>query len=189
MKKSTELFIGQFVYPLLIVVITGGMGVLLSKIITGNWFTYFERLKSIYWLLIVGVIVLFFIIRIILDIRLKTAQSNIYAGPIRQDNYDYQEIDEITYASVVWPIMRRVYGPYVQVPEPSPDELVIDLPPRCPKCRTDLEQKKAFWGYYKLSCPRGDFHKRRWKSYHLMKESVQRIVCGNFRNALRNTNN
>jgi hypothetical protein len=187
MRKSIELFLGHFLYPLLVILVTATVSAIVSKVQTGNWFTYFQWLISIYGLVAIGLILVAWAIFVALQIHSATQEANAVSGfaALRNDYIIRREIAEYEYEGVLWRVLALDYGPYVAKEAPSPTDLESEVPPRCPRCKTDLEEIKAYWGYYVWNCPRRDFRKRTWKNFYASKESVQRIIQADFRNYLR----
>lgn len=58
----------------------------------------------------------------------------------------------------------------------SASDVEVKIPPRCPKCKTELEQSKSFWGGRNWKCPRGDFTNKSKKSFYELSESLEKIV-------------
>jgi ribosomal protein L37AE/L43A len=61
-----------------------------------------------------------------------------------------------------------------------PHDLDIDTPPRCPKCETEIEQTRSFWGGYVWKCVKCGFQKRNRESYYREGERAEKIARREF---------
>jgi len=85
------------------------------------------------------------------------------------DYKNYITTTEIDYAGVRW----NVGMPYQGCTNPS--QLRVKIPPRCPRCFTELEQSKSKLRGYVWKCARCNFKKRNNKSYWDERGSVEKI--------------
>jgi Zn ribbon nucleic-acid-binding protein len=71
---------------------------------------------------------------------------------------------ELEHAGVLWtvrvPVPVRGGRTFFDPMSVSSSELNIAIPPKCPNCRTELEEKLRFFGGYKWECIRCGFEKR-----------------------------
>ncbi len=56
---------------------------------------------------------------------------------------------EKDYAGVVWRLRLPIR---TALQNPDPDHLRVDVPPRCPRCKTELEERPHLLGGYTWSC-------------------------------------
>lgn len=126
-----------------------------------DWFNF-----PYIWLLIpISLIVIGIIIIII---RFRQIKSG-YVGGLVFGVHDYPTKYEYDYEGVIWRIGIRDIAM-------SASDVEVKIPPRCPNCKTELEQSKSFWGGRKWKCPRGDFMKKSKKSFFELSESIEKIV-------------
>ena len=91
---------------------------------------------------------------------------------------------EIKLFNAIWEIRAPVppFPPFL--PEQhdfliNPEEIEIVVPPRCLKCRTELEEKEKnffFWKKYKWICISCGFCTNSKESYYIVSDKVKRIV-------------
>jgi len=180
MKKSTELFLAHFLYPLLVIAVLAIGNMIISRINTGDFLTYFSKLRLYHWLLLSFAVFLVFIIGKLTDTSKRNpALSMPSMGPIKSGRPTYRELGEHLYEGVLWPISQRTDLPANVVP--SPEDYRVEVPPRCPTCKTDLDQRKIFGGRIVWSCPRGDFQIVKSSNYNVFQETVQKLVRGELR--------
>ncbi len=93
---------------------------------------------------------------------------------------------EIKLFNAIWEIRAPVPSSPPFLPEQhdfliNPEEIEIVIPPRCPKCRTELEEKERkifFWRKYKWVCVGCGFRTNSKESYYIVSDKVKRIVKG-----------
>ena len=59
-------------------------------------------------------------------------------------------------------------------------DLIVETPPRCPKCNTEISEKYRFWGRWKWYCPACDFSAIARRSYELESADVGKIARSRF---------
>lgn len=94
--------------------------------------------------------------------------------------WGYIDFAEIELFDVKWRIKAPAPAPYsMEGFDPDkvpPGQIDIDTPPRCPKCGTELEEKKNFWGVYNWDCVACGFRTSNNDSYYTVSDKVERIV-------------
>ena len=82
-----------------------------------------------------------------------------------------------SYAGVIW-IVRAPKPSELDLepPEITASDLELETPPRCPKCETEIEQSRSFWGGYVWKCVKCGFHKRNSDSYYREEERARKIA-------------
>jgi ribosomal protein L37AE/L43A len=79
------------------------------------------------------------------------------------------------------PTARRRVTWEVQLPEssltysPSPSDINVEIPPRCPTCKTKLQEKKGLIGY-KWSCINCNFKVNNQDSYYETSKKVKIFI-------------
>jgi len=189
MKKGTELFIGSFIYPLLVAGVMAVFTLMWSKLATGDWLNYLFVVPQYVWLISGGVLLFWLILVAIYKRVRKIRADNIRLGPVMftVPAFGYEEIGEQTYKGVLWTIRVPAQSPWSLTRReiPSPSDIDIGTPPRCPQCKTELEERKTFWGRYLWTCPRCDFSKKNSDSFYTECDRVEKIARRDFREYLR----
>jgi ribosomal protein L37AE/L43A len=96
--------------------------------------------------------------------------------------FGWKNLRELEHAGVLW-IMRVPKGaldmdlppPYGRSASRLLDEVEASFPPRCPKCRTELEERALFMGGFTWRCVACDFRKRNKESYWSEHERAAKI--------------
>jgi|GEM_PF-6383744 len=87
----------------------------------------------------------------------------------------WKNIMDKTHSDVIWivkvPILSGRFAEYRY--EEIPSIVSISTPPRCPKCKTILAERKSFWGDYLWYCPTGDFQKKNKLNFFKESETVR----------------
>jgi ribosomal protein L37AE/L43A len=180
--KIIQFLLQKIVAPLVVGLLTPIIIGIASKINTGDWTKCFGLIPKTLWI-IFGVVIFLWVIIIAIRNRVKQLQE-LDVGPgayyITSDPpFGWVTIGKLNYAGVVW----RVREPASPVPwEPfnssriSPSSIEVEIPPRCPKCETELEESHSFWGGYIWKCVMCGFQKRNRDSYYREKDRVEKIA-------------
>lgn len=188
MKKVTELFVGNYIFAFLASISAIIIASAWSKVATGEWLQYFLTIPRDVWIAIIVVFVCWMICIGVFRRIKRIREEN--AGPgfavIRMPLYGWREIGEYTFKDVVWPIRRPVESRFFEE-SLTPEDIDIGVPPRCTRCRTELEQRKKFWGKYVWSCVGCGFTKKNHDSYYTESQRVEKLVRRDFREQLRRT--
>ena len=182
MKKTTELFVGRFLYPLIVALIIGMAG---SLFFTGSLRNLLQPSLSNVIILMASLILT--ILGFAIHRRLKRIRSNRF-GPmvsvVSTPAFGWMDIGTYTYKGVKWTVQKPAPSPFSSDEglTLSPNEIEVELPPRCPICGTELEEKKRFlWGH-KWFCVGCKFTKVNSESYYTESERVERIIRRDIRN-------
>ena len=86
----------------------------------------------------------------------------------------------LSYAGVTW----RIYYPLMEAVIPPPvvsaENLYVHPTPYCPKCDTELEEKKTFFGKYLWYCCNNDFKKKSKDSFYDLNGKVLKVGKNKF---------
>jgi ribosomal protein L37AE/L43A len=154
---------------------------------TGSWTIWFARIPRAWWI-IAGLFIFVWLLTIAIRKRVKRFRS-LDAGPgisvSRTPLFGWIPIGTLKYAEVLWKI--RAPAPEPMAPwtrlnrsEISPSCIEVEIPPRCPKCETELEQSHSFWGGCIWKCVQCGFQKRNKDSYYKEEERVEKIARRNW---------
>ncbi len=149
-----------------------------SKFSTGDWLVWFSNVPIWIWI-VIGALITAWIIVIAIRRRISKLREDDHS-PIQiisMPDGGWAEAGKIGYAGVYW-IVLAPKNPWYEL-EPkriTARDLDMDTPPRCPKCETEIEQSKSFWGGYVWKCVRCDFQKRNRDSYYREKERALKVV-------------
>jgi len=175
--KKIQFFLDKIIAPLIVAVLAPLLTSVASKLNTGNWFIWFHLIPKIVWL-VFGLLIAGWIIIILILKRVRQLQKSGISGFVITTPYSgWVTIAKLNYVGVLWrarapaPDPRGIYPPTI-----LPSEIEIELPPRCPKCETEIEQSKSFWGGYMWKCFGCGFKKRNLVSYFQEAERAEKIV-------------
>lgn len=149
-----------------------------SKIATGSWFEWFEFLPLWVWFFILALI---FCLPILYK-RYKVVKvyGTSKAWSISVPPYGWDELTRIPYDDVVWVVQRDGRGPDARrlFPrnDPRPSEIRIATPARCPKCVTELKEKRRFFGGFLRYCIKCGFKKRSQESFYDTSKNVELLA-------------
>ena len=176
--KAVNFLLDKIIVPILLaflIPIVTGIG---SKASTGNWLEWFANVPIQVW---ITLIILFALWILVIAIRYRI--KNLHKGshsPVSIITLPYgswRTVGKLTYADVVWIISAPAPPWYELDLKPiNPYDLDINTPPRCPKCETEIEQTKSFWGGYVWKCVKCGFNKRNRESYYREGERVKKIA-------------
>jgi len=139
------------------------------SIITNNdWTTIFYSIPQGIWFFLIIILIIWITT---INIRRK---MYFYSIPFESmPPFGWIDIGEWMYDGVIWKARAPNPGPYhFRDEKPSID---IEYYPRCPKCKTKLEQTDAFL-WYNWNCVRGDFSKRTWNTFSKIRNRVEKVV-------------
>ena len=170
MSRMLDKLLEKLVIPLLLAVLTPVAVALGSKIVSGSWTEWIERVPIPAWI-VFGTAMLLWIAGVLVRKRLKAIrESEIDYMPFGWvPRYGYLEVYELEHAGVSWTVRAPARSPYLRAFYPregsylesfSSSQLDIAIPPKCPKCGTELEEEPRFFGGYKWECIRCGFKKR-----------------------------
>jgi hypothetical protein len=184
MKKILAFLSEHLILPLIVVVLTPFATAIASYLGTGDWFQYFLAAPGWVWYSVAG---FFLIWTLMVIIKKRFRRIREYESPaifrLKEPRWDQVEMFDIPYKSVVWTI---IWDPG-RNPPLIPNNLDINTPAKCPKCNTELSEKKAFWGGYVWSCPYPycTFKKRSSENFFTVSDQVLRIAPRHLRESLK----
>jgi ribosomal protein L37AE/L43A len=148
----------------------------LSKLKTGYWKEWYS--KNNYLLLTVVVISLglWAIFQVVAQ-RMQQVRGEGISMVLTSRNTFLKRIKvgELEHAGVIWDIQvpEPVFvSSYSQWPPIEPSEIEVVTLSRCPKCMTEMEERKAFFSGYIWSCVNCHFSKRNRDSMLVESERV-----------------
>jgi hypothetical protein len=162
MSRMSDKLFDKLLIPLLITVLTPIAAALGSKIVSGSWTEWIEKVPIPAWR-VFGIAMLLWVVVLVYK-RLKAVrESEIgHTTSVVIPPYGWTEVGELEHAGVLWTVCAPAPEPW-ETFDPmsvSSSELNIAIPPKCPKCGTELEEKPRFLGGYKWKCIRCGFKKR-----------------------------
>ncbi len=169
MKNALPPLFEKLFAPLLLVALTPVAAALGAKILTGNWTLWFRE-HSIWT---TSGVVCVLLAATVLYIRRKPAAPAGYSILLGMGGgSNWRKIGEIEHAGVVW----VVEAPDVWHKYELPDRLDVALPPRCPTCKTELEENKRWSGSHVWTCIRCGFKKNNKDSYYSEQERARKVA-------------
>lgn len=179
-KYIFEKLVDNLILPIIVGIILPSVISITSRIQTGSWIQYLKGMPKVVWISFLIFIFLWVIVSLIFKrVRLINAlNSDTYFGFYAIPAYGWITIGEFEYKGLIWNI---------QVPAPSPwrefsaeclylERVEAETPPRCPKCKTEIEQKHSFSGGYIWNCVACGYKKRSRDSYYIEAKRVEKIV-------------
>ena len=169
MSRMLDKLFEKLFIPLVLAVLTPVAAVLGSRIASGSWTEWIERVP-IPARIAFGIVMLLWIAVVLVRKRLKAVrESEIgHTTSVVIPPYGWTEVGELEHAGVLWTVLAPAPEPW-ETFDPmsvSSSRLNIATPPKCPKCRTELEEKPRFSGGYKWECIRCGFKKRNKNDYY-----------------------
>lgn len=161
MKAVVKWLLENIVVPILLIVLAPAITTIVSKVSTDDWFKFFSTTPVVVWAILAIILVPWTMYAI--HHRTKHIQEENWSSkPLRfKPSGGWKSIDTVKYADVIWNVRVPVQASTFRRSEVvTRDALDIEIPPRCPKCGTELEQTKNFWGRYVWKCVNCGFHKR-----------------------------
>lgn len=85
---------------------------------------------------------------------------------------------ELSYVDVIWQIQTHGQSPILgfDLRKVNPSTIEANTPPRCPKCKTELEEESSFWGGYVWRCVQCGYKKRNRKNFYTESDRATRIA-------------
>ena len=174
--KVLEIVQKDILAPVLVAILAPLVVGLFSTLRTGQWSSYFDRIPVGAWAAFAVLVVVWLIYAFVRRRRdeLRQLDSGVSAFVVTTPLYGWRAIMEFSYADVTW----RVRGPR-RTPfddRTLPSEVEVETPPRCPECKTELEQRHRFWGGYLWWCVGCSFRRKSRESYYREPDRAQRIA-------------
>ena len=151
-----------------------------SAINTGNFFNYLSGISIQIWILIfIFSIVIVFIAKLISINR----ENSVYY-PIMNVITDEREVGRISHDGVTWRVMYPRIGGYGDE-KITLSYVTVDYDPLCPKCHTELIEKKAVIGRFRWKCPNCRFSKIKLKNRHMVALEAKKVARMKIENQLK----
>ncbi|ETA68028.1 hypothetical protein MettiDRAFT_1475 [Methanolobus tindarius DSM 2278] len=176
--KTIDFLLKNILAPLIVAFLTPFVISLYSQITTDNWKYLLEQVSFTQMYLFLAVII-FWEMGIILKNRYDTVKrENLKAGALtRHFPIDgYETIFQIQYNGVLWDIRVPKGIDSFLVSSKTVDRIDVKLPPKCPLCKTELEQTRSFIKGYKWKCVSCGFTKRNNDIWHKEAERAKKIA-------------
>ena len=175
--KIIKYLFNNIVSPLIVMILFSlilGVG---SKLDTGDWIKWFVFIPKNIWI-VIGIMFFLWIIIILRLKQIKKSKSGPSFYTITNPLYGWKNIGKLEYAGVLWRL--RAPGPETfknfDPSDVSPSDIEAEIPPRCPKCETELEQSNNFFGGYIWKCVNCGFEKKNKYSYYKESDRVEKIA-------------
>lgn len=160
MKAVGKWLLEHLFLPILLIILTPTIMVIVSKVSTGDSSKLFATTPVVIWVILAIIFIPWTVYAI--HHRIKHIRGENWSlKPLRfKPSGGWKSIDTIEYADVSWNVRVPVQASTFKSREVlTQDDLDIEIPPRCPKCSTELEQTKSFWGWYVWKCVNCGFRK------------------------------
>ena len=166
--------------PVLVTLFAALAAPLISWLKTGSFVEIFKEIPLHIWIFFLLVVIVWFFGTLIskryAKIKLYNS-SSIVIGDVGFSGYDLKTIDEFPYKKVIWEIQHPIASSWMSYsPNFSPENIKITIPPRCPTCRTELEETKSFWGGYKWRCVNCGFKQKNKEDWYTEAQRVKKLA-------------
>jgi len=173
--KIKESLLNNLALPLILAILIPMASALGSLLATGEWITWINFIPWFVWIIFLIIIVIW-TIGILVNKRLKRIRNNRPSIAAVPRVYERYEIGEVSHAGVIWKVYVNYTDPFDSFETTSIKNFDTDSIPRCPECKTELEEQKSFWRGYVWSCPRCGFKKKNKDSRLIESERAAKIA-------------
>ncbi len=164
-EKITQIIINLFILAPLITFFLAGLGSYLAN--GGDFFLWIAAIPVYVWiiLIIISISILIFKRKQEVDISKHDLQERYSYSPdteiLCQAEYGTYTAANVPYDGILWHI-KALNNPSLEMLRgiDKYDSLLIEIPPKCPVCKSDLFERLSFWGGFLWECKRCRFKKR-----------------------------
>ncbi len=179
-------FLSDKIIAPLIVFLLGTLIVMAVSQYTGKWLGAFEPVPN--WFSAAILLALILACAVILRFSQIKKRDSPLMWTLPSAPYGWQPFGQAEYAGVLWdvriprnlekalPYDRRIDYSILDYPDIVADNLDVGTPPKCPKCKTEIEEESRFFGGYTWKCARCGFHKKNKDSYDREADRVLTIA-------------
>jgi hypothetical protein len=170
-------YLKELLLPIIVTIATPIATALSSEIIKGDWLNFFKNIHSVFYSFFIAFILVWITLILIRNRIKRNKEYNMKSNSCSESItiYGYRNISEIILYKVKWKINVPNLGHFENY-EYSPEDIVIDTPPRCPTCGTKLEEQKRIWRGYSWSCVLCDFKVINRDNFNAVKNKVKKIA-------------
>jgi len=179
MSRMLDKLFEKLFIPLVLAILTPVAAVLGSWIVSGSWTEWIERAPIPAWIAFGTVMLLWIAVILVRKRRKAVRESEIDYTPYGWiPPYGWTEVGELEHAGVLWTVRAPAPEPWktFDPTSVSSSELSIATLPKCPKCRTELEEKLRFFGGYRWECICCGFKKRNKDDYDREERRALRLA-------------
>ena len=141
-----------------------------------------DRIKSLptkVWTIFVLALMLWFLVLLgLMRARTIRRRSSFSASVVYVPPFGWEPVAELNHGGVLWTV-RAPKTHFVRIteePRIDPQRLNIQTPPKCPECKTELEEDRAFFGGHLWTCIRCEFRKRNKDDYYKEADRALRML-------------
>ncbi len=186
MRKVSKILLDSILGPLIV----GISGTLIAGVVSwikaGSLANWLEQTHGWMWVLFIFIFIGCFIIALIRKrirgIRECESRRGLYPSVISSP-WGYREVEEIRHAEVIWKILapnpsiiQSAISYEKALSSTAPESIEIDVPPRCPHCKTKLEEKQRIIGGYRWICVGCGFSKNNKESFYKEADRAKRLA-------------
>ena len=177
--KIIKFLLNEIVAPLIVALLTPILIAIYSNFKTGNWKQSFYNIPFFIWLTI-SIIIILWIILITIKRRIKfiSKNDNPSIRSFYNSRLERKSLGEINFAGVIWKVdavLPDMWELQDNINFYAMD-IDIEIPPRCPSCKTEIEEIRSFWGGYIWKCVRCGFNIRNSSSFYKEASRVEKIA-------------
>lgn len=170
MSRFWSCFFENLFWPLVVLSLGPVLTLLGSKILSGTWLTWFKIIPFWGYVTFFGLTIGWLLISAFLRRRRILKEKNtprfpcVLSGPA----LGYKIVGSLSYKNVIWQARIPASAPWL-FPDREHEKFAridIEVPPHCPKCDTEMEEKETFWGKFLWSCIRCGYKVRNEYSFY-----------------------
>jgi ribosomal protein L37AE/L43A/uncharacterized integral membrane protein len=179
-EKLFDTFLDAVLLPVLAPIGTLVATAVGSKLSTGDWLTWLRAVPMKVWLILFAVGGIWFVAVLIgRRVReLRAARSHSGPAVFSVPMHGWIELAEFTHTGVLWRVRAPRESTWELEDKTSVDPSDIDVatPPRCPRCKTELEESQRFLGGYVWKCVRCGFKRSNKESFYREADRAEKIA-------------
>lgn len=174
----------QIIAPLVVLFFAPVVVAVSSKLKTGEWINLFNNIPlKVYYIFTLLIIVWLSIVLVKQRIKkVNKLNSTLFINPILTNPpFGWHTLYEKIYNDVLWLVQYALTeSQNLKLNPVNPLNVSVNTPPRCPKCKTELEQLHSFWYGYIRNCVQCGFKKRSKFDFASEKQRVEMIARRKF---------
>ncbi len=178
--KVIRFLFDRLLLPLIVALLTPAVLGFASKLRTGEWINLFGRVSPMFWRVFATFIFLWIVV-VLVRARLREVRRRNSPPKVLVSGTSllgWKSVMKVRYAGVMWIVKAPVsessssFNP-TKVPASG---IRVVIPPRCPRCGTELEESFSFWGWYVWQCVGCGFRRRSREGFYREGERAERIA-------------
>lgn len=165
--KWIDSIANNLIFPLVISVLTPVFTLVGSKLSSGDWLTWLNKIPLWGYVCFFGILLTWILFVCVFKRVRNLREKNLPHIPFVPPNRQYIDIGRLNHKKVSWILKIPAFWSATPLTEENinPDKIEVGTPPRCPKCDTEIEETETFWRKKKWACLRCGFKTKNDMSY------------------------